>query len=451
MTALRAQPEKPGAELHHTRTVTVTGTMREPANRPAHDVYDSAVDDVIRDDLDVGRYVAAIWTYRWLIVAAASAVAVVTAAATFLQPTVYRASATLAISESKLAQQETPVFPANFRPLIENRSLAAAVLQEFKLDGAPHFLTPEAFLAGSLSVEEVRNAQLLRLHVTLRDAALAAAVVNRVAALAIENAHRLRQSEIQQARGELETEVARARQEYEQAASQLEQFKNTAQVELTREDVKAMLEERGGLLDLLVDLEATRARVQRGETELAARQRVESLTKTIDSDPTLAQAAESAGGTSRTVLGLQLSSQEVNPVYAALEEQLAKDRAELAALESRRQQLIDVRKLNSQQQRQLSTLYRKEAELARLTTEYEVKERSYREIMTTYDVSRLQIASRSAQLQVVTGAIVPSLPQPRSVARNTLFAFLAGATIMVLLVLVARVLHDALEGARPKR
>jgi uncharacterized protein involved in exopolysaccharide biosynthesis len=304
------------------------------------------------------------------------------------------------------------------------------------------------FLNRVLSVEEVRNSSLIRLRVTLRDPVLAADVANRVSDLAVEGARRLSQAEAVQARDDLRVEVEDTRKQMENAAAALERFKNTAQVELAREDVKAMLEQRGKLLPLVVDIEAARARVGRWEAELAVQHRVDSLVKAIDSDPTLAQAARTTGQSESSLLRLQIKSEEVNQVYQHIEEQLAQGRADLASLESRRAELIGVRGLNAQQQSKLTALYHKESELARLTTEHDVGEKSYKEIAARYDVARVQVAGRSGQIQVIDRAIVSSVPKPRHRVQNTVFALLAGAMISAVGIVLVRVLSEVLKSAK---
>jgi uncharacterized protein involved in exopolysaccharide biosynthesis len=321
------------------------------------------------------------------------------------------------------------------------------VVKEFHLADAPYYVTPQVFLESVLSVEEVRNSNLITLHVTLPDPALAAKVANRVTDLAVEGARKLNQAEAVQARDDLRDEVDESRKQMQAAAATLESFKTTAQVELTREDVKAMLEQRGQLLPLLMDIEAARAKVAREETDLAARQRVDSYAKTVDSDPTLAQAARAAGGSDGSLLGLQIRSQEPNRVYQSIEEQLTKDRAELAALERRRSELVGARRIDAQQQAKLTALYHKESELTRLTTEYDVAAKSYQEIAARYDVARVQVAARSGQIQVIDRAIEPTIPQPRHIARNAVFGLVGGGTLTALGLALAVTLGESLKRA----
>jgi uncharacterized protein involved in exopolysaccharide biosynthesis len=279
----------------------------------------------------------------------------------------------------------------------------------------------------------------------LSDPTLAANVANRVSDLAVEGARRLSQSEAVQARDDLRLEVEDARKRMEDVAAKLQNFKTAAQVELTRSDVEGMLEQRGGILPLLVDIEAARARVRRGEAELAARQRVDTFVKAIDADPTMAQAARTTGEPDSSLLRLQVKSQEVNKVYQDIEQQLAHDRTELAALQSRRTELIDVRGLNAQQQAKLTSLYHKESELARLTTEYDVAEAAYKQIAARYDVARLQIAGRSGQIQLIDRAIISSEPLPRHRGVDIAFAAMGGAMVSAIALLLLRSVSDVLK------
>jgi uncharacterized protein involved in exopolysaccharide biosynthesis len=410
------------------------------------DRADDAVDAMLGDDLDFGRYVIAIWRRGWLVLLVALLSGAAVAAASWLRPPIYRASSTLAVSGSKIGEQAVPsVAAVNFRPLIENNSVAATVIEEFQLGAPPHSMTPESFLTGHLAVEEVRNSSLITLHVDLPDPAQAAAVANRISDLAVDGARRLSQNEAVQARDDIQVEVEQARKQMDEAAMRLQTFRNTAQIELTREDVNAMLFERGRLPDLIVEIEAERARLARAEADLASRQRVDSFTRTIDTDAALSEAARVEGGSRSSVLGLQLKSEEVNRVYETLEQDVLSTQAQLAALEKRRAQLVDVRRLGARQQAKLTELYQKEAELTRLQTEHQVAEKSYTEIAARYDVARLQVAGRSAQLQVIDRAIVPSQPRRRHLVRNSLFAILAGATLMAVGIVLTQALGDVLS------
>ena len=420
--------------------------MTVTTHRIDTDQHDADV--VFEEDVDFGRYFVLVFSWLPLVGIVALVCGVIGVLVAALRPVGYEATATLAVSGSKIGEQSPSVASANYRPFIENNSVAALVVNEFQLDKEPYELTAERFLERVLSLEEVRNSNLIRVHVTLQNPAAAAKVANRVSDLAVEGALKLSQSEAVQARDYLRAEVDESRKHMESAAAGLQNFKTSAQVELTREDVKSMLEQRGRLLPLVADIEEARGRVARGEAELAGRTRIESLVKSIDSDPTALQAGRAAGASDISLLGMQIRSEQPSAVYDSIERQLAGDRTQLAALERRRAELIGARRLDAQQQSKLTDLYRKESELARLTAEYEVAEKSYKEIAARYDVARVQVAGRSGQIQVIDRAIEPTRPNARHRGRNAVFGFVLGGIFAVLAIVLTAAVRDTLQRAK---
>jgi uncharacterized protein involved in exopolysaccharide biosynthesis len=169
--------------------------------------------------VDAMLYALAIWRRRWIVAAAGLACAIVAAVQASFQVPQYEATSTLSVTGSKLSDQASPVTTANFLPLIQNNSVAAKVTAEFRLNGPPYTLTPEEFASRALSVEDVRNSNLIRLHVRLPDAATSAKVANRIAALAVESARAMSQNEVLQARDELEGGVVQARKRLSDAGA----------------------------------------------------------------------------------------------------------------------------------------------------------------------------------------------------------------------------------------
>jgi len=409
---------------------------------------EDAASVTFEEDVDLGRYFVLVWRRLPLVTFAALLCAAAGWLVASLRAVEYEATATLAVIGSKIGEQSPAVASVNYQPFIDNNSVAGLVVKEFQLDKPPYTLTPERFRETVLSLEEVRSSNLIRVRVTLRDPVTAAKVANRISDLAVEGALKLSQSEAVQARDYLRGEVEDSRKHMEDAAARLEGFKNTAQVELTKEDVNAMLDQRSSLPRLAADIEEAKARVARGEAELAAQTRVDSLVKSIESDPTAVQTARAAGAPESSVLGMQIKSQEPNKVYQSIEQQLAYDRTQLAALERRQTELIGGLKLDAQRQSKLTDLYRKESELARLTAEYEVAEKSYKEIAARYDVARVQVAGRSGQIQIVDRAIEPSTPMSRHRGRNAVFGFVVGGTLAALGVMLIAAVRGTLKRAK---
>jgi len=284
----------------------------------------------------------------------------------------------------------------------------------------------------------------MRVSVRLQDPQVAARVANRIAALAVDGAKRASRNEAVVARDDIAAEVQDARKRLDAALAALEQYQEKAQVELLKADVDAMLDERGLLVDLDSRIAEARGRVARGEQDLAARKRIDVLTRSIDKDPALLEAARESQPP-EGLLGLQMKTEEVNKVYEGLERDVVEARGELAALERRRAHLVAELGLDARSQAKLKELYRHEGEIRRLKTELEVAQKSYETIAEHYDVARLRVAGRSAQLVIVDPAVVPARPDPRRTLRSALFAALAGlalAAVCVILLTWARSLRD---------
>lgn len=379
------------------------------------------------DQIDLAPYFATLWRYRFPIVAVtllAGAVAFINA---IRSTRIYEATAVLSVSPSKLAEVSSgAISTANYRPIVANRAVAQKVVTRFHLDAAPYSYTGTSFLEDAVQLEELRNTALLRLAVRLPDAKLAAEVTNALAGFAVDYAQSLSKDDVVRVRDMIKLQLDLARDRLESTAAALAAFKRTSQLELARADAEAILDERKSLLGLLVEIEGKKASLAAGQRELAARQKLDVTTKSIDEDPAMLEASRGSSPTASSALGLQLKSESINRTYESLDSDLAADRVRLAALEKRKQQLIDVRQLNRAQLTKIRELQEMEAEEARLALEHNLAERSYQDVSVRYEGARLQVAGRSAELHVIDPAVVPTRPLSRQVVSRTLTAAALG-------------------------
>jgi uncharacterized protein involved in exopolysaccharide biosynthesis len=393
----------------------------EPFKKPIP--YDA--DD---DEIDLAAQVRTLWAYRRIIVATAVVCAAIAAGFALTRSRTYEATAAVVLNQSKLGDRVDVVAAsvATFQPLLQSRSIAASVIQEFGLDKAPRNVSVTQFFDDVVTVEPVRNSTVFLLKIVLDDPILAARVVNRVADKAIDMSRQVSQQEASRSRDDLQQQRDDARTRMEQAGEALRKFRETSQLELLRKDVDAMLGQRGELLGLLIQIETEKARLARAEQELAGRQRIGTVKRSIDSDPAMMESARKTGESSGSLLSLETRNEFVNGVYETLDTQVASSRTTLAALERRKAQVVDVRKLGASQLTQLTRLYQLENDQARLEMERDLATGVYRQVATAYETARVQVASRSAQLAILDPAVAPDRPASRHVARNTLIGLIAG-------------------------
>lgn len=238
------------------------------------------------------------------------------------------------------------------------------------------------------------------------------------------------------------------------AEEALKNFRSRSQIELLRKDVEAKLGQRGAFLQLQVDISAERGRVARAEEELRQRAPRETTVESITRGrATLREAARpGAAEDPAGLIGLSVQSEQVNSARSELDVQVGEARAKLAALEKQQERMLQLAQVSEAQLPQLTRLYEREAELARLQVEFDVARKAFEESSTSYQIARTRTALRSPFIQVVEKAARPNAPQSRHVARNAAVGLVAGATLGCLVALGALALaRMALLPGQPAR
>jgi uncharacterized protein involved in exopolysaccharide biosynthesis len=115
---------------------------------------------------------------------------------------------------------------------------------------------------------------------------------------------------------------------------------------------------------------------------------------------------------------LDLSHPFINPVYQTLAFQIATSRTKLAALERQEREMVVVRKLGAARFDELSDLYRRTAELARLQTNLDLARQVYQVVTVRYEQSRAESVDTNTQLQIVDAAVTPDRPLSRKRAQS---------------------------------
>jgi hypothetical protein len=126
---------------------------------------------------------------------------------------------------------------------------------------------------------------------------------------------------------------------------------------------------------------------------------------------------------------LDLSHPFINPVYQTLAFQIATSRTRLAALARQHREMTVVRKLGADRFGELSDLYRRTGELARLENNLDLARRVYGDLTVKYEQSRSESVDSMVQLQIVDEAMPPERSLPRKRAQATALGMTAGFVV----------------------
>lgn len=308
------------------------------------------------------------------------------------------------------------VNPATFQAIVQNLSLASQVIDELKLQDT---LTPHGFVERALSVEEVRGTNIVRVKVTLPDPQLAAHASRRMAEKAIVLAQQIAQLNGVSVQEQLKRYLTDAAERMQQAERELLEYKQRAQVDLIKGDTDAQLKARAELLPLVIEIEGERARLTAAENEIKRQQPVLPTARTPAAEDALRRVQTPTGGKGEIdAQHLDLTNPFINPVYQTLDFQIATSRTRIAALERERDEVMNVKKLGGNELAQLSELYRRQIDQARLQASYDLSTKVHGDLALRYEQSRTQPVGNTSQLQVVDQALPPDDPVARKRLQN---------------------------------
>ncbi len=391
------------------------------------------------DEIDLSPYMRVLRRH-WKLLAAGVLIGAVTGLGSALwRPTLYEAATTILVTHAStqglgdyLATVQSNV--STSRALLENYTLAAETLNEIGLNRPPGGMTPHQFIEQALDIQEVPGTSLMKVTVRLRDPNQAAQASRILSQKAVELNRHLATDESTAIRGQLKAHLDAAAERLKTAEQQLLTYRDGAQIEVLKKDTDSMLGERGGLLKLLIDIEAEKGRLSSAEQEIQKQERVLSVGRSVRSEDALMRAAQAsaARGSQAAAAGavdpdfLDLSNPFINPVYQTLAFQIATSRTRLAALERERREMVVVRKLGESRFKKLSDLYSREIELGRLETSYDLAKRVYGDLGLKYELSRTESIGNRVQLQIVDEAFSPERPLSRRRIQWTALGLTAG-------------------------
>jgi len=188
------------------------------------------------DSINLADYFSGLRRYRTFIVVVTVLCGAAGATTALMRHRPYTASVTLGVTLAKYTTEQDRFVrsvptAASFRPFIESRGTALAVIHDLGLDKPPYDLDASVFLSQVLSLEEVRASTLLKLTASFSDAERAAAIAQRVAERAVALSQKVSSDESARARDFISAQVAVAKKRLDQAEADYAAAQEHAQSE----------------------------------------------------------------------------------------------------------------------------------------------------------------------------------------------------------------------------
>ena len=457
--------------------------MRSEAEHPSSWVDERPVS--LRDYLDVLR------RRRRIIIVAFVAALAVAVAVSLIMPPIYRASTTVTTDKtppvvlldrpgdvSLTADQGAGQAPDVF-------TLAELIKSDAVREGAVDRLgsvvssgVARASL-GALTVQQVRQTDLVRISIEYTDPRIAAQAANAVANSLVDMNLKGRRQRATNTREFIGRELQEASQRLRDAEDTLVTFRNrNGDVSLTQEttlNLQKLADLKAQLVDVHLQRDTAQSRIAAVRERLANQAKL-TPTQWMPSplvaslQEQLARLEIDLSGLRRTFtekhpavlsttakieetkqrLAVELATSlrpgvySVDPAYQQLHTAQVQDEVTLAALKSREQVMQDAIAAYEVRMRGLPL---REVSLARLTRDAKESEEIYLLLSQKYEQARIAESSIGSVIRVVDAAKVPGAPVKPRRQRNTLFGGLLGLMVGVVGALLVEQLDDAVKSA----
>ncbi|MCL4849511.1 MAG: hypothetical protein KJ066_23410 [Acidobacteria bacterium] len=389
-------------------------------------------------DVDIFAYVQELRAKWVALLVGGLVIGGLTGVVTYVSPRFYEASATVQLVQSRLLERDARSITSDVVPLLASRAALDEILKAESVDPA---LSADEFAARFLSVEPGRDSSLVRVSVRYLGAEQAARLANAIAGRAVARYRGVIDEEAKDVLGRLSDQAETARQVLTAAEETLLQFQQTAQVEALRKDVEVTLELRAALRQTEVNLAAQRQKLEALEQSRANRSQLMSLARTIDSDALLSEVSRQQlsgeEGSRSSVLGLQLKSEFLNPVFETVDAAVVTTGAEVAELDQRKDTLTR-QGVGRETLPKLAELYARESQRDTLVLRRDVARRSFERAVDRLEETRGLLVGRSPRLHLLEPAAAPTRPLPRNTVQKALIGGIGGLLLGALVVLFRR-------------
>lgn len=382
------------------------------------------------------------------------------------RPVLFEGVTTLMVSPPPGGADES-INAATLKPLFQDLKMASEVIDELKLGGEPHNLTPQRFVADHAVIGTADARNLLELRVRLDDAALAAEASRLLADKVVAFNRRLNERRSSFERHTLKRQLDKATERLELTEQALLTVQQQAQIDLLKGDADALVEGGGDLMDFAIRIEGERARLRAAEQELKRVPRLLDVPATHDLLPPVGRAT-SEGTVAREDVRRNFEDKRVagqrpkldsrdwdrvhsdriaqpvpdqrgsllNPVYQALEAEIATSRLRLAGLKRQHREIAEARKAGGDASAKLNLYYQRRLQLARLEADYQVAARVRNELLLKYEQAAASAMTSSPQLHLVNEALAADRPLSRRRVESSTIGLAIGLLAAGLLVVV---------------
>lgn len=366
-----------------------------------------------------------------------TAVIATTIVSYFIMEPVYQANTVITVLKPKIENSIiSELSLEDYRNLIKDIEIEEELVRKLNLNKPPLEITPYD-LERMLTIELQKSNNIIKMNLQASEPKLCKDIVDTWATLFVEKNKTLYFDEVKNVNTDIKEKLKLAEQEYFEIEENTKKFTNTSNIGMIKSEIRSkiakVIESKSRLIDIDISFEIEKAKERQIAVELSKQEKLLSLNKSIIDDQFFRRLISKITDDNFDIANFTYISEERNPIYYNLTQQLISSNITITTLQTEKNQLEKNLNLLSLELTKLKEeLVEKEITLSRLIIEYIAKEKLYNYFYKQSEEMRLSLAVETDLLKIANLAYEPKSPIKPNKKLNILIAGFLGLFIGII-------------------
>ncbi|MBA7563116.1 hypothetical protein ES708_04769 [subsurface metagenome] len=388
--------------------------------------------EIQEEEIDLREYINVLLKRKSIIILI-FLIAVITAAIVsyfVLQP-VYEANVVIAVSKPKIKNSLVDeISLEGYKSLIKDIEIEEELIRKLNLDKSPLELTPYE-IDQMITIELPKSTNLIKMNIQASNPKLTKDIINTWATLFVEKNKKLYFDEVKKAKIGVENRLHYTEKDFFEIEEKLVKFNETDNVETIGNEIEykttKILCFESRVIDIQLSLEKEKAKKEQIITEMNEQERILKLNKSIVDNQFFQQLISNITDGNLEIANLTYVSEEINPIYYNLAQQLITTKISINSLIVEENQLTqNINDFNTSLEELKKELTEKKLILSQLNREYSAKEKLYNIFYEQAEEIRLTETVEEDLLKISSLAYEPKMPIKPNKKLNILIAGVLG-------------------------
>jgi len=388
--------------------------------------------EIQEEEIDLREYIHVL-SKRKSVIILIFLIAVITATITsyFIIKPVYQADVVIAVSTPKIGNSIVDeISLEEYKNLIKDIEIEEKLMRKLNLDKPPLEATPYD-LEKMITIELPKDTDLIKMNLQASNPKLTKDILNTWATLFVEKNKKLYFDEVKKAKISVENRLKYPEKDFFEIEEKLIRFNETDNVEAIEDEIKykitKILDFKSRLIDIQLSLKKENVKKEQIITAINEQEKILKLNKSIVDDQFFQELISNISGANLKTANLTYVSEEINPIYYDLAQQLISTDISINSLILEGNQLTqNINGFNASLEDLKKELTEKKLILSQLNREYSAKEKLYNNIYKQAEEILLTETAEEDLLKITSLAYEPREPIKPNKKLNILIAGVLG-------------------------